>query len=62
VLDVRHDDESVLDAVRDTVADLGIGLLRLEPRRHGLAEIFADEPAGAAIVSDSIAAGGADVG
>ena len=41
VLDVRHDDDSVLDAIRDTAADLGLGLLRLEPRRHGLAEIFA---------------------
>ena len=41
-LDVRHDDDSVLDAIRDTAADLGLGLLRLEPRRHALAEIFAD--------------------
>ena len=62
VLDVRHDDDSVLDAVRDTVADLGVGLLRLEPRRHGLAEIFADAPAEAADGPEGLPLGGADVG
>ncbi len=39
--------DSVCDAVRDATADLGIGLIRLERRRHRLAEIFAD-PAPAA--------------
>jgi ABC-2 type transport system ATP-binding protein len=65
-LDVRHDDESgldaVLDAVRDAVADLGVGLLRLEPRRHGLAEIFADAPPGATGADASHPDGGVDVG
>jgi ABC-2 type transport system ATP-binding protein len=45
VVDVAHDDDTVLDAVRDAAADLGVGLLRLEPRRHGLAEMFTDIPA-----------------
>jgi ABC-2 type transport system ATP-binding protein len=58
VLDVRHDDDSVLDAIRDTAADLGLGLLRLEPRRHGLAEIFADPSATAEVPSEG---GGPDV-
>ncbi len=62
VLDVRHDDDSVLDVLRDTVADLGVGLLRLEPRRHGLAEIFADAPTEAADGPEAIPMGGADVG
>jgi ABC-2 type transport system ATP-binding protein len=62
VLDVRYDDDSVLDAVRDTVADLGVGLLRLEPRRHGLAEIFADAATGAANGPEATPMGGADVG
>ncbi len=33
-------DDAVLDAVRDVVADLGVGLVRLEHRRHRMAELF----------------------
>jgi len=63
VLDVLHDDDSVLDAIRDSAADLGVGLLRLEPRRHGLAEIFADEPLSVASGREARSSdGGADVG
>jgi len=35
-------DETV-DRIRDTVADLGLGLVRMEQRRHHIAEIFRDE-------------------
>jgi ABC-2 type transport system ATP-binding protein len=63
VLDVVSNDDAVLDAVRDSAADLGLGLLRLEPRRHGLAEIFADVPLGAPAGLESLpSGGGADVG
>ena len=42
-------DEEALDTVRDTVARLGLGLVRMEQRRHRIAEVFHDrEPAGAA--------------
>jgi ABC-2 type transport system ATP-binding protein len=29
--------------VRDTVADLGLGLVRMEQRRHHIAEVFRSE-------------------
>jgi ABC-2 type transport system ATP-binding protein len=35
-----RDDGAACDAVRDVVADLGAGLVRLERRRHRLSEIF----------------------
>ncbi|MEU6080363.1 ABC transporter ATP-binding protein [Streptomyces sp. NPDC047108] len=41
MLDVT--DESTYDTVRDTVADLGLGLVRLEQRRHHIAEVFRSE-------------------
>jgi len=36
------------DVVRDTVADLGLGLLRMEHQRHRMTEIFADRTEGGA--------------
>jgi ABC-2 type transport system ATP-binding protein len=33
------------DAVRDAVVDLGLALIRVEPRRHRLEDLFRDEPA-----------------
>jgi ABC-2 type transport system ATP-binding protein len=33
------------DAVRDAVVDLGLPLIRIEPRRHRLEDLFRDEPA-----------------
>ncbi|WP_062210733.1 ABC transporter ATP-binding protein [Streptomyces sp. NBRC 109706] len=33
-------DERVYDTVRDTVADLGLGLVRMEQGRHEIAEVF----------------------
>ena len=34
------------DAVRDTIADLGLPLVRLEQRRHSLEDIFRDDMSG----------------
>lgn len=35
--------EETYDVVRDTVADLGLGLIRMEQRRHQIAEVFRPE-------------------
>ena len=35
--------DQTVDRIRDTVADLGLGLVRMEQRRHHIAEIFRDE-------------------
>jgi ABC-2 type transport system ATP-binding protein len=35
--------EETYDLVRDTVADLGLGLVRMEQRRHQIAEVFTDD-------------------
>ena len=52
-LQVRSDGHSVLigltddrpyDLVRDTAADLGLPLVRVEQRRHSLEDLFRDEP------------------
>ena len=39
-------DERPFDIVRDTVADLGLPLIRIEQRRHRLEDLFRDVPAG----------------
>ncbi|MEV5237570.1 ABC transporter ATP-binding protein [Streptomyces cinnamoneus] len=36
-------DEGTYDVVRDAVADLGLGLVRMEQRRHRIAEVFRDD-------------------
>jgi len=36
--------EATYDAVRDSVADLGLALSRLEQRRHQVEELFRDNP------------------
>ncbi|MBT2382839.1 ABC transporter ATP-binding protein [Streptomyces sp. ISL-11] len=48
VLLVDVADDSTYDTVRDAVADLGLGLVRMEQRRHRIAEVFRDEEAPAA--------------
>jgi ABC-2 type transport system ATP-binding protein len=49
VLMVEIAGESTYDTVRDAVADLGLGLIRMEQRRHRIAELFRpEELAGAA--------------
>ena len=40
-IDVDLVDDAVHDLVRDAVAELGVGLLRMERRRHRMAEVFA---------------------
>lgn len=37
--------EETYDLVRDLVADLGLGLIRMEQRRHHIAEVFKDKDA-----------------
>ncbi|THA25525.1 ABC transporter ATP-binding protein [Streptomyces sp. RKND-216] len=37
-------DGATHDVVRDAVADLGIGLIRMEQRRHRIAEVFTESP------------------
>jgi ABC-2 type transport system ATP-binding protein len=39
--------DATYDLVRDAVADLELPLLRIEPRRHRLEDLFRDTPAGA---------------
>jgi ABC-2 type transport system ATP-binding protein len=41
-------DERPYDIVRDTVVDLGLALVRMEPRRHRLEDLFRDDPEAAA--------------
>jgi ABC-2 type transport system ATP-binding protein len=50
---VQLRDDDTYDAIRDTVADLGLGLVRLEQRRHRVAEIFATETGGSSDVTAS---------
>jgi ABC-2 type transport system ATP-binding protein len=37
---IHLEDERPYDLVRDTVADLGLPLVRIEQRRRGLEELF----------------------
>jgi ABC-2 type transport system ATP-binding protein len=45
-LEVDIVDVSTFDAVRDAVADLGLGLVRMQQRRHRMEEVFRDGPGG----------------
>ncbi|WP_104531884.1 ABC transporter ATP-binding protein [Streptomyces natalensis] len=45
VLYVEASSEETHDLVRDTVAGLGLGLIRMEQRRHRIAEVFRDADA-----------------
>ena len=49
LLEVELSDESMYDVVRDTVVDAGLGLIRMERRRHRMAEIFATARAEGAV-------------
>ncbi|MFF1908847.1 ABC transporter ATP-binding protein [Kitasatospora sp. NPDC058218] len=42
ILLVRLAGDDTYDTIRDAVADLGLGLVRLEQRRHRVAELFTD--------------------
>ncbi|MYT32382.1 ABC transporter ATP-binding protein [Streptomyces sp. MspMP-M5] len=48
VLIVEASGDETYDLVRDTVAGLGLGLVRMEQRRHQIAEVFRDADAQAA--------------
>ena len=41
LMEVELHDDSAYDVVRDTVVEAGLGLVRIERRRHRMAEIFA---------------------
>jgi len=43
-------DERAYDTIRDTVADLGAGLIRVEQERRTLEDLFRDEPVGGGVV------------
>jgi ABC-2 type transport system ATP-binding protein len=43
-LEVELADDSTYDVVRDGVVQLGLGLVRMERRRHRMAEIFRADP------------------
>jgi ABC-2 type transport system ATP-binding protein len=46
---------AVYDVVRDTIADLGLPLVRMEQRRHSLEDLFRDDVAAGADVSEGAA-------
>ncbi|WP_329582380.1 ABC transporter ATP-binding protein [Kitasatospora sp. NBC_01250] len=52
LVEIAGDD--TYDLIRDTVADLGLGLVRLEQRRHRVSEIFTEAQSGAAPDSDTL--------
>jgi ABC-2 type transport system ATP-binding protein len=50
---VAIDEEHAYDVVRDAVADLGLALVRLEPRRRSLEELFQGDGSGSSTGSGS---------
>ncbi|MEV0774596.1 ABC transporter ATP-binding protein [Streptomyces sp. NPDC050433] len=48
ILLIEATGEETYDVVRDTVADLGLGLVRMEQRRHHIAEVFRAKDAASA--------------
>jgi ABC-2 type transport system ATP-binding protein len=46
LLHVQVDEQAAYDAVRDGVAGLGLGLIRLERQRHRMSELFTGAPGG----------------
>jgi ABC-2 type transport system ATP-binding protein len=51
---IALDGDRAYDLVRNTVADLGLPLIRIEQRRHRLEDLFRDAPdGGAALVAPS---------
>jgi ABC-2 type transport system ATP-binding protein len=42
ILLLTTESEDTYDLVRDVVADLGLGLVRMEQRRHHIAEVFTE--------------------
>jgi len=52
MIEVEIGDGVAYDLVRDRVADLGVGLVRIEQRRHRIAEIFRAVPSEATVAAD----------
>jgi ABC-2 type transport system ATP-binding protein len=52
LLEVDLQDEVTYDVVRDTVARLGVGLVRMERRRHRMSEIFTAPSGGTRVGTD----------
>jgi len=50
---VQKEDDALLDLVRDSIVDLGLGLVRLEQGRRRLEELFQTQPALAEAEEDS---------
>ena len=57
ILLVEATGEETYDVVRDSVAHLGLGLIRMEQRRHHIAEVFRTEQAPQAAVAAAAGAG-----
>ena len=53
---VAIDGDRTYDVVRDTVVELGLPLIRIEPRRHRLEDLFRDEPAEPRVAAPGAAA------
>ncbi len=49
--------EDTYDLVRDVIADLGLGLVRMEQRRHQIAEVFKDDADGDAQRKEAVGHG-----
>ncbi|MFJ2582170.1 ABC transporter ATP-binding protein [Kitasatospora aureofaciens] len=62
VLLVRLEGDDTYDAIRDTVAELGLGLVRLEQRRHRVAELFGTEATEATEADDDTGSTGSTDG
>ncbi|HET7181286.1 MAG TPA: ABC transporter ATP-binding protein [Candidatus Limnocylindrales bacterium] len=52
---VALDGDRTYDAVRDAAVDLGLAVVRIEPRRHRLEDLFRDDPEGHAVPAASVA-------
>jgi ABC-2 type transport system ATP-binding protein len=60
-LEVELVDERTYDVVRDSVVQLGVGLMRMERRRHRMAEIFRADPSLDPTFDRAAPVGGPDV-
>jgi len=43
-IEIEASDDAVYDLIRDQIAALGLGLVRLERRRHRMSELFTEDP------------------
>ena len=59
---VAVSDTRPFDLVRDAIADLGLPLVRIEPRRHRLEDLFRDAPPDAVIAASGQPPASSDAG